>query len=101
MKITKRSGYHLIVLPAGAETSLNDADHQITLEHMRLVEKYVNRHVDGIVGTGIRYTTDQVCSFCGMNWTEATETDVAEFGDLKAGQPVCCDAAIAEWKAAR
>lgn len=48
----------------------------------------VRRHVDGVEHVLVRYDSHIECSLCGRDW----ETEAGS------GQPVCCNAAVAEWQ---
>lgn len=58
----------------------------------REMEKAIARHIDRVTFTTFEF--DRVCQFCGSQWEVAGKD---QFDDLPEGQPLCCDAAIAEF----
>lgn len=47
----------------------------------------IKRHVDNVSSVSVDFDTNVTCSHCGYGWEE----DIT-------GEPLCCNAAIEEWK---
>lgn len=70
------------------------------------IKKAVERHVDGVGQIVPRWDTQTVCSHCDSEWEVLSAADVAKPKWLPdehsvEGEPVCCDAAINEFRAER
>ncbi|MFE9624250.1 hypothetical protein [Streptomyces sp. NPDC006527] len=60
-------------------------------------------HVDEVA---VAYTETHFCSHCNLQWDVLTEAEATDDGCVQdehsiAGEPVCCEAAIAEFRAER
>jgi hypothetical protein len=70
------------------------------------LEKAVRRHVDGIGDMVQRWDTREECSHCGIRWEELNAAEAAD-GSFDQdehsveGEPVCCYAAINEFRSER
>ena len=64
-----------------------------TFEAMRWTlsdaRKRIVQHINGFTAIEEDYDKTETCSFCGRTWGVDEET----------GEPLCCDAAVDEWKA--
>jgi hypothetical protein len=81
-------------------------DHEAMRRLMADVEKAVKRHVDGVEQVVSRWNTREECSYCGYAWEVLTAAEAADDSTNQdehsvEGEPVCCEAAIAEFRAER
>ncbi len=107
MKREIRSNYRLEIL---ADTrSLRASvltDHNRMLDVLSDMDAAVRRHVDNVGGLTHKWDTREECSHCGYAWEALTVADLAdpELGfdeESVEGEPVCCEAAVAEFRAER
>jgi hypothetical protein len=88
MRKTIREDYRIEITPATWRDGLS---HEQMRGLLADLEKSVRRHVDGFDGVTQRWSTRYECSHCGLEW-EAHSVE---------GEPVCCEEAIAEFRAER
>ena len=89
MKIEEYKNYRVTVYPEEPyflENKTPEEQHRIQMGSCEQLIEEIKRHVDF---DSIDYDLDVVykCSFCGWEWEEEDD-----------GQPVCCEAAVAEWE---
>lgn len=89
MKTHRVDNYRVVVMPEEPwlSTDRNAATLRRTCEDLI---RDIKRHVDDIQSITWKCDEKDVCSFCGREWEEETD-----------GSPLCCNAAIAEYEAAR
>lgn len=107
MKKIIRDNYRLELTPDtwGYGSRVTD-DHEAMKRLLADTEKAVKRHVDGVEQTVPRWDTREECSFCGCGWEVLTAANVTKREFLQdehsvADEPVCCEKAIAEFRAER
>lgn len=107
MKKTIRDEYRLELYP---DTRYTRASQLANHDHMRQlladIERQVERHVDGVWQIVLKWDIREECSHCGYAWEALSEKDVANPANLIdlhsiAGEPVCCDKAIEEFRSER
>ena len=103
MKKTIREDYRIEITPATWRDGLS---HEQMRELLVELEKSVRRHVDGLDGVTQRWTTRYECSHCGLEWEVLTAWQAKgeryrQDEHSAEGEPVCCDKAIAEFRAER
>ena len=99
MKVIQRENIRVEVEPAGFGYSWPNAEERKVNDCKEIV-KQINRHVDNIGQVQVAWDTITLCSHCGLTWEEWTEKDALldpEAVDA-VGQPVCCEAAVEEWR---
>lgn len=96
MKLIKVSNYRVVVEP---ETHIfgNAISENTIQRNLKEIQEQIKRHVDNIAYIGVEFDKDEICSHCNLTW-EVSEDDSDP--DWPKGCPVCCQAAIDEWKAA-
>ena len=67
MKTIIKSDYRVEVYPKTRVYGISVADEE---EVCKDIIKDIVKHVDNVYHTNIIYTSDNVCSFCGSEWTE-------------------------------
>lgn len=103
MKETIRENYRLEITP---DPWRNGLSHDQMRGLLADLEKAVRRHVDGVADVVERWDTREECSFCGLGWEVLTAREAANTAlrldeHSVEGEPVCCDRAIAEFRAER
>lgn len=103
MKRTIRENYRVEITP---DPWRNGLSHDQMRGLLADLEKAVRRHVDGFAEVLQRWDTRYECSHCGYEWETLTAADVAKGTYLPdehsvEGEPVCCEKAIAEFRAER
>jgi hypothetical protein len=107
MKITIREDFRVVVGPITPHGRLTDEQVAASLERQcREIKWQIERHVDGLGGVSVQWTTRAECSFCGLGWEEETAEGIAAYPDDFGpgdgpGLPVCCERAQVEWRAAQ
>lgn len=94
MKVTKKSNYRIVVEPKtrifgielSEDTQRND---------LREMMDQIKRHVDNIHQVYLTYDSENLCSFCGLEWEVSEDDSDPEFPK---GTPLCCHQAIDEYK---
>lgn len=107
MKTTHRDDYRIEVRPDlryVRASTLTDHDKMRAL--CADIERAIKRHVDDIDGTVLRFDIRHECSHCGYGWEvltaeEAADPDAVQDEHSVEGEPVCCEAAINEFRAER
>lgn len=91
-KVTKNSNYRVIVTPhvSSLTRSLHrtpgSLERDIKNKCHDLVDA-IKRHVDGVDSIHIECDTEEICSHCGLSWSETEE-----------GEPNCCAEAVKEYE---
>jgi hypothetical protein len=109
MKRIIREDFRVVVGPITPYGQLTDDQIAASMERQcRELQQQIERHVDGLGGVSVQWTTRAECSHCGFEWTELTEQDIRETPELidgdprdGVGLPFCCEQAQAEWRAAQ
>lgn len=108
MKRTIREDFRVVVGPITPHGKLSAEDIAASLERQcRELKWQIERHVDGIGGVSVQWSTRAECSFCKEPWEVLSESDIAAYPDMAPeagdgpGLPVCCERAQAEWRAAQ
>lgn len=98
------SNHRLIITP-DLRSVIPPGDQEAILRLLNDMAAQVRRHVDCVYVVGVEYETRAVCSHCGYDWETLTADDVdanpADYEDAVVGEPVCCDRAAAEFRAAQ
>lgn len=105
MKKTIRDNYRVELSPDtfGHRRNIVD-DHDAMRGLLDEIERQVRRHVDGVHQVLPRWDSRDVCSHCDCGWEVLTAADVAKGGHAvvdehsTAGEPACCEQAIAEFR---
>lgn len=107
MKKVIRDNYRVEVSPDtwGLRASVL-TDHKAMRDLLADIERAVKRHVDGVDGMVQRWDTREECSYCGYEWEVLSAKDAADVANCVdehsvEGEPVCCEKAIAEFRAER
>jgi hypothetical protein len=107
MKVVRKTGFHLIVEPRRlgdlgsarmSDSLIAGSDAQIEAEYHERCEEIaseIRRHVRNVAWIHIEHDTEEICSFCNYRWEVSTDDADPEFPK---GCPLCCEAAISEWK---
>jgi hypothetical protein len=107
MKKVIRDNYRLELIPdTWGYGSRVTNDHEAMQRLLADIEKAVKRHVDGVQQVVPRWDSRSVCSHCDSAWEVLTAGDMEKpqwlpDGDSVEGEPVCCNAAINEFRAER
>ncbi|MEU4256319.1 hypothetical protein AB0B42_00435 [Streptomyces fradiae] len=107
MKKTIRDNYRIEITPdTWALGRKGQQDHNAMQRLLADIERAVQRHVNGIEQVVSLWDTHEECSHCGCVWEVLTADDVARGGLLPdehsvEGEPVCCEAAVNEFRAER
>lgn len=107
MKKTTRDDYRIEVRPDlryVRASTLTDHDKMLALRAD--IERAIERHVDDIAGTVVRFDVRHECSHCGLGWEVLSAEEAADPPSRAdehsvEGEPVCCTDAIAEFRAER
>jgi hypothetical protein len=107
MKKTIRDNYRIEITPDtwGMRKSIHD-DHSAMRGLLADIERAVKRHVDGVDQILPRWDTREECSHCEYAWETLTAAEAADSRQQMdehsvEGEPVCCEKAIAEFRAER
>lgn len=92
---TYRSGYHLRVEPYVGwyleEETTTPQQHAARVAHLHRIQDEINRHVDDVAWSGVRWDTTEIrCIYCHLVFEQDPET----------GEPLCCQRATDDWIAA-
>jgi len=103
MKKMIREDYRVEIIPA---TWRNGLSHEQMRELLADLEKSVRRHVDGFDAVTQSWNTRYECSHCGLEWEaltawQAKDERYRQDEHSVEGEPVCCEKAIAEFRAER
>lgn len=107
MKITRQSNFRVVIEPRllGNYGWMSITDRTPTeetakeyLSRCRSIADDVRRHVDDVHSVDVECDTKEVCSHCGREWEEATDDNDLDFPK---GTPLCCNAAIEEFRQAQ
>ncbi|MFE6931804.1 hypothetical protein ACFVDT_07205 [Streptomyces sp. NPDC057699] len=115
MKKTTREDYRIVITPRRLGDlgwmSISDrmASSDIerdTRERCEAIVKQVKRHVDNVGSVEMQFSEVHTCSYCCLTWeeltaAEATNPSYQQDEHSIEGEPVCCDKAIDEFRAAR
>jgi hypothetical protein len=108
MKITVREDFRVVIAPVTPHGRLPAAVLEANLEKQcREIKWQAERHIDGMGGVQVQWTTRTMCSHCEAPWEVLSAEDIAkcpEFAEEPGdgpGLPVCCNAAQVEWRAAQ
>lgn len=107
MKKVIRDNYRLELTPDTFRVRASVlTDHVAMRELLADIERAVRRHVDGVSGMVQRWDTREECSHCELHWEVLTAEEAAHPRSRMdehsvAGEPVCCEAAISEFRAER
>jgi hypothetical protein len=107
MKKIIHEDYRLEIHPDLTYVRASDRlNHKAMRQLLDDIERQIKRHVDDIGQIVPTWTTREECSHCGYAWEELTERDVADPANLVdlhsvVGEPVCCGAAIEEFRTER
>jgi hypothetical protein len=71
-KETKKTGFRVEVLPCSPW--LVSGGELYYIEQCERIRKAILRHIDDIDSASVVYETKSYCSFCGDEWTEASDT---------------------------
>ncbi|MFF4834044.1 hypothetical protein [Streptomyces sp. NPDC001315] len=103
MKKTIRENYRVEITP---DPWRSGRSHEQMRGLLADLEKAVRRHVDGVGDMVQRWDTREECSHCGYAWEVLTAREAADPRNQQdehsvEGEPVCCEKAIAEFRAER
>jgi len=88
-KVEAYSNYRLVVYPALWRSTI-EKNHPANAKTCNDLEKSILRHCDDVDSISVEWDSVYVCSDCGWTW-EVDEN----------GEPMCCQKAADEWKAAQ
>ena len=107
MKKVIRDNYRLELHPDtwGYGSQVTD-NHEAMQRLLEDIGKAVKRHVDGVDQVVPRWDTQSVCSHCDLAWEVLTAAEAADESTNQdehsvEGEPVCCEAAINEFRSER
>ena len=107
MRIVRKTGFHLIVEPRrlgdlgsvrASDSFIGGSPEHIESEYQNRCEEIaaeIRRHVRNVAWIHIEHDTEELCSFCGMQWEESEDDSDPE---TPKGAPYCCNKALGEWK---
>lgn len=115
MKITTHDNFRVVVtpkrlgdfgwmsLPDDRASRNPEADMR---ERCQEIAEQVKRHVDNVAAVSVASDVTHTCSFCHYEWEELTAEQATDPGNLVdghsvAGEPVCCQWAIDEFRTER
>jgi hypothetical protein len=107
MKKVIRDNYRVELTPDtwGMRASVLN-DHDVMRRLLADIEWAVKRHVDGVEQVVSLWDTREECSHCGYGWEVLTAAEAADDSTNQdehsvEGEPVCCTAAIVEFRTER
>ncbi|MDP5310409.1 hypothetical protein [Streptomyces poriferorum] len=115
MKQTNRDDFRVVITPRrlgdfgwmsmSDRMASSDPERDIR-ERCEEIAAEVKRHVDNVGSVEVLFTETHTCSHCGYVWEVLTADEAANPANCQdehsvEGEPVCCDAAIAEFRTQR
>jgi hypothetical protein len=107
VKRTIRDNYRVEITPDTWLLSRTiGQDHEAMQRLLVDIKRAVERHIDGVDQVIVRWDTQAECSHCETAWEVLTAADAATANLLPdrhsvEGEPVCCEAAINEFRKER
>lgn len=104
MKHTTRTNYRLEIRPdTWAWSKAAKADHDSMRRLLTEIEAAIKRHIDNVGDITPRWDTRDECTHCGHEWETLTAEEAAspDYAGSAAGEPLCCDKAVQEFRAER
>ncbi|MFD9763233.1 hypothetical protein ACFWXI_06775 [[Kitasatospora] papulosa] len=115
MKHTTREDYRVVITPRrlgdlgwmsiSDRMASSDPDRDMR-ERCEEITEQVKRHVDNVSSVEVQFTEVHTCSHCCLTWEVLTAVEAAnpsyqQDEHSAEGEPVCCEKAIAEFRAER